>query len=97
MKNILVKPVVTEKMEMLSQKLNQYAFVVRREANKIEIKKAVEAMYNVKVTDVSTLIMPAKAKTRMTKGGVIQGRKSAYKKAFVTLAEGDEIDFYSEI
>lgn len=97
MNNVLIKPVVTEKMEMLSDKLNQYSFIVDRKANKIEVRKAVEDIYNVKVIDVNTLVVPAKATSRMTKGGIIPGRKSGYKKAIVTLAEGDMIDFYSEI
>lgn len=97
MRDVLVKPVVTEKMEALSEKRNQYAFVVNRKSNKVEIKKAVEQMYNVTVTGVNTAIVPAKATSRMTKSGVIPGRKSGYKKAVVTLAEGDMIDFYSEI
>jgi large subunit ribosomal protein L23 len=97
MKNVLKKPVVTEKMEMLSDKLNQYAFVVDDKANKIQIRNAVESMYSVKVTDVNTMVVPAKATSRMTKSGMIPGRKGGYKKAVVTLAEGDMIDFYSQI
>ncbi len=96
-KNILVKPIVTEKSEMLSSDLNQYVFLVERKANKIEIKKAVEEMYGVAVESVNTLIMPGKTKTRYTKTGMQRGRKPTFKKAVVTLNEGEEIDFFSDI
>lgn len=96
-KMILVKPIITEKAESLSENLNQYSFVVDRKANKIEIKKAVEQMYDVKVASVNTAIMPAKAKNRNTRSGLIRGRVSSYKKAMVTLAEGNEIDFFGDI
>jgi large subunit ribosomal protein L23 len=96
-KTILVKPIITEKAEMLSEGLNQYSFIVNKKANKIEIKKAVEDMYNVDVASVNTIIMPAKAKNRNTRSGVLQGRVSAYKKAIVTLSEGEEIDFFGDI
>ena len=82
---------------MLSEGLNQYSFIVNKKANKIEIKKAVEDMYNVDVASVNTIIMPAKAKNRNTRSGVLQGRVSAYKKAIVTLSEGEEIDFFGDI
>lgn len=94
---ILVKPIISEKAESLSENLNQYSFVVQKGANKIEIKKAVEEMYNVSVRSVNTLIMPAKAKSRFTRTGVQKGHQSSYKKAIVTLAQGEEIDFFSEI
>lgn len=93
----LIKPVISEKMSALSDKLNNYAFVVDRKANKIEIAKAVEDMYGVTVNDVRTLNVPAKKKSRFTKSGLVTGRKSGYKKAIVTITEGQEIDFYSEI
>ena len=96
-KQILVKPIISEKAERLSETLNQYSFVVNKEANKIEIKKAVEDMYNVSVKAVNTLIMPGKSKSRFTRTGVQRGRQSSYKKAIVTLAQGEEIDFFSEI
>ncbi len=96
-KTILIKPLITEKAEMLSEKGNRYSFVVNKGANKIEIRKAVEDMYQVTVESVNTLIMPAKAKNRTTRSGLIQGRKPAYKKAVVTLAEGEEIDFFGDI
>lgn len=76
---------------------NRYGFVVAKGANKIEIKKAVEAFYNVKVLDVNTTNYSGKSKSRYTKAGFISGRTNAFKKAIVTLAEGYSIDFYSNI
>lgn len=95
--DVLIKPLLTEKVNKQTEKLRRYSFVVDRKANKLEIKKAVEIFYGVTVTDVNTLIMPAKAKTRMTKSGVVSGRKPAKKKAVVTVAEGEEINLYGEI
>ncbi len=95
--SVIVKPLVTEKMNGLSDKQNRYGFVVSKDANKIEIKKAVEKLYNVKVVSVNTLIAPAKRKSRYTKAGIINGRVPSYKKALVTVAAGEKIDFYSNI
>ncbi|MBP8790123.1 MAG: 50S ribosomal protein L23 [Breznakibacter sp.] len=95
--NVIIKPIITEKMTALSEKLNRYAFKVARGANKIEIKKAIEELYNVSVEEVNTLIVGGKNKSRYTKAGIINGRTSTYKKAIVTLAQGDKIDFYSNI
>jgi len=94
---ILIRPVITEKSNKLSEKQNRFVFVVARSSNKLSIKKAIESMYNVSVDRVWTMIMPAKAKTRFTKSGVANGRKKAYKKAIVSLVDGDTIDFYSNI
>jgi large subunit ribosomal protein L23 len=94
---IIIKPIVTEKMTHLGDKLNRYGFRVQKGANKIEIKQAVEAMYDVTVNEVNTLIVAPKKKSRFTKGGVISGSSQAYKKAIVTVKEGDKIDFYSNI
>jgi len=94
---IIMKPIVTEKMTGLGEKLNRYGFRVQKDANKIQIKKAVEAMYNVTVTDVNTAIVAPKKKSRFTKSGQIVGKTSAYKKAFVTVKKGEQIDFYSNI
>jgi len=94
---ILQKPLVTEKMTAQSEKLNVYGFVVNKRANKIEIKKAVEQMYNVTVTSVNTIRYAGKVKSRYTKAGLVTGRTNAFKKAIVKLAEGDVIDFYSNI
>jgi len=97
-KNILIKPIISEKSEILSANLGQYSFVVDKKANKIEIRKAVQEMYpDVTIESVNTINMPAKSKTRNTRAGVLSGRISAYKKAIVTLAEGDEIDFFGDL
>jgi large subunit ribosomal protein L23 len=96
-KNILIKPLITEKAEKISEKGNRYSFVVDKKANKLEIKKAVEEMYKVSITDVNTLVMPAKIKSRSSRSGVIQGRKSSFKKAIVTVVKGEEIDFFGDL
>lgn len=95
--SILIKPIVTEKMNEQGEKLNRFGFVVRRDANKEQIKKAVESLYDVKVASVNTMVYAGKRKSRYTKGGVISGKTSSYKKAIITLVEGDAIDFYSNI
>ena len=94
---ILLKPLVTEKMTDLSEKLNRVGFVVDRRATKIDIRRAVEKMYNVKVAAVNTMNYQGKKKSRFTKAGAIEGRTVSFKKAIVTLVEGDKIDFYSNI
>jgi large subunit ribosomal protein L23 len=95
--SIIIKPIVTEKMTMLTDKLNRYGFKVDSNANKIEIKNAVQDLYNVSVVAVNTSVVIGKKKSRYTKSGVISGKTSSYKKAIVTLKEGDKIDFYSNI
>jgi large subunit ribosomal protein L23 len=94
---VLVKPILTEKANLQQEKLRRYAFRVNRRANKLEIKKAVEEFYGVSVVDVNTVVVPGKNKTRYTKAGFIQGVKPAFKKAYVTVAEGETIDLYSNI
>ncbi len=94
---ILIKPLVTEKMTILGEKLNRYGFLVDRKANKISIKNAVEQLYGVTVKDVNTVNYHGKRKSRYTKAGLLSGRTNHYKKAFVTLAGEDKIDFYSNI
>ncbi len=94
---ILIKPILTEKANAQQEKLSRYAFKVNRRANKLEIKTAVEQFYGVNVVDVNTLVVPGKSKTRSTKSGIISGVKSGYKKALVTVAEGDTIDLYASI
>jgi large subunit ribosomal protein L23 len=94
MANIIIKPIVSEKSERLSGKLNQYAFVVDKSANKLEIKKAIEAMFTTNVVSVNTALMPAKMKSRNTRSGLVRGRVASYKKAYVTLAEGESLDIY---
>ena len=95
--NILIKPVITEKMTEATDANNRFGFVVDRRANKLEIKDAVEKMYGVSVEKVRTMIYPGKAKSRNTKAGVISGRTNSYKKAIVDVADGESIDFYSNI
>ena len=94
---VLVKPILTEKANAQQEKLRKYAFKVNRKANKLEIKKAVEDFYGVSVVYVNTAVIPGKNKTRYTKAGFIQGQKPAFKKALVTVAEGESIDLYSNI
>ena len=97
MMNIIIKPVLTEKMSAQGEKLGHYGFIVDRRANKLQIGKAVEQMYNVVVVDVNTISEKGKIKARYTKAGYLVGRAGAVKKAIVTLKEGDKIDFYSNI
>ena len=94
---VLIKPVITEKMTSISEKLNRYGFIVHKKANKIQIKKAVEQMYGVTVETVNTVNYAGKVKTRNTKAGMSVGRTNAYKKAIVKLVKGDTIDLYSSI
>ena len=94
---IIVKPLVTEKMTAITEKFNRFGFIVRPEANKVEIKKEVDALYNVTVVEVNTMRYAGKNKSRYTRSGLINGRTNAFKKAIVTLKEGDTIDFYSNI
>lgn len=93
----IIKPLVTEEMTSLSEKQNKFGFIVRPDANKLQIKAEVEAMYNVTVTAVNTMNYAGKNKSRYTKAGLVRGRSNAFKKAVVTLKGGDTIDFYSNI
>ncbi|MDR0573646.1 MAG: 50S ribosomal protein L23 [Tannerella sp.] len=95
---IIIKPIITEKQTAITEKTpNRFGFRVSPKANKLEIKQAVEAMYNVTVVDVNTMRYSGKMKSRYTKSGVITGRQDSYKKAIVTLKEGDIINFFSNI
>ncbi|MFO7789507.1 MAG: 50S ribosomal protein L23 [Bacteroidota bacterium] len=94
---ILVKPIVTEKMTDQSEKLNRYGFIVDVKANKAQIKNAIEELYDVNVRNVNTMRYDGKLKSRYTKTGIVSGRTNAYKKAIVSLDESDTIDFYSNI
>lgn len=96
-KNVLIKPLITEKTEYLTSKRSQYTFVVDKKSNKIEIKNAVEKMYSVNVESVNTVVMPTKFRTRNTKAGLIKGRISGFKKAVITLADGEQIDYFGEV
>jgi large subunit ribosomal protein L23 len=95
--NVILKPVITEKMTGQGEKLNRFGFIVQKKANKVQIKEAVEELYGVDVESVNTMNYSGKNKSRNSKSGVITGRTNSYKKAIVTLAEGDTIDFYSNI
>ncbi len=95
-KQILIKPLVSEKAEILAGAQTQYTFVVAKTANKVEVRKAIEERYGVTVEGVNTLTMPSKTKNRTTKSGLIRGRVPAFKKAVVTLAKGEELDLYNE-
>ena len=94
---IILKPIITEKMTAIGEKLNRYGFVVDRRANKLQIKKAVEELYGVQVKTVNTMNYDGKIKSRGTRSGVQLGRTADFKKAIITLAEGETIDFYSNI
>ncbi|TPN81314.1 50S ribosomal protein L23 [Aquimarina algicola] len=95
--SILIKPIITEKATSDSEVFNRYGFVVDKNANKVEIKKAVEAAYGVSVTKVRTINVRPDRKTRYTKTGMITGKTAAYKKAIVQVAEGEVIDLYSNL
>ena len=95
---IIIKPIVTEKQTAITEKFpNRYGFRGSPDANKLEIKKAVEDMYGVTVESVNTMNYAGKKKSRYTKSGIINGKTSAFKKAIVTLKEGETIDFFSNI
>ena len=94
---VILKPIITEKMTHLGEKLNRYGFIVDRRANKLQIMKAIKDLYGVDVTSVNTMTFSGKNKSRFTKSGVISGRTNTYKKAIITLAKGETIDFYSNI
>lgn len=95
--SILVKPIITEKATNESELRNAFSFVVDRNANKIQIKEAVESVYGVTVEKVRTLNVIPKIKSRYTKTGMVTGQTSAYKKAIIKVAEGETIDLYSNL
>jgi large subunit ribosomal protein L23 len=94
--SILKRPLVTEKVSSLNEK-GKYGFIVNADANKVEIRQAVEKQYGVNVAKVNTMKVMGKQKTRYTKTGILSGRRPGYKKAIVTLAQGEVIDFYSNV
>jgi large subunit ribosomal protein L23 len=95
---IIIKPIVTEKQTAITDKMsNRVGFRVSPDANKLEIKAAIEEMYGVKVVKINTMNYDGKRKSRYTKSGVISGREAAFKKAIVTLKEGEVIDFFKNI
>jgi large subunit ribosomal protein L23 len=95
--DIIVRPVVTEKMNAQAEGLRKYGFIVDKKANKVQIKKAVENLYGVTVESVNTIFYAGKRKSRYTRTGYVAGKRNAYKKAVITLREGETIDFYSNI
>ncbi|MDE7410614.1 MAG: 50S ribosomal protein L23 [Paramuribaculum sp.] len=95
--DITIKPIVTEKATKLTETLHRYTFRVSPEADKFQIKKLVEDLYGVKVVNVNTAVVRGKNKSRWTKSGLLRGKTSAYKKAYVTVGEGQTIDFYSNL
>jgi len=97
MNSIIIKPIITEKMTAESEKLPRYGFKVDRRANKVEIKKAVQSAFNVEVLKVRTMNYSGKSRSRSTKSSITKGKSSAFKKAIVTLREGESIDLYSSI
>jgi len=97
MSNILIKPILTEKATREGELQNRFGFVVNKNANKIQIRKAVEQTYGISVVAVNTSISRANRSTKYTKDGIITAKKSAYKKAFVQVKEGETIDLYTNI
>ncbi len=96
MRNILIKPLITEKMNALSEEKKQYGFVVNVNANKIEIAKAIKTKFNVDVLDVNTIKYKGKRKSQFTKKGRFEGKTASFKKAIVTLKEVQTIDLFGE-
>ncbi|HUN20676.1 MAG: 50S ribosomal protein L23 [Muribaculaceae bacterium] len=94
---IMIKPIVTEKATQLTERRNQYTFRVSTDANKYQIKSLVEKLYGVKVVSVNTAIVRGKNKSRWTKSGLLRGKTAAYKKAYITVGEGQTIDIFSNI
>lgn len=97
MKEILIRPIITEKMTAITDKQGKYGFIVDKYANKIEIKQAIEKSYGVTVLAINTLRYDGKRKFRYTAKGIIEGRSPIYKKAIVKLQAGDTIDFYANV
>lgn len=94
---IIIKPIITEKMTAMGEKMGRYGFIVDKHANKLQIKKAVRDLYSVEVEEVNTMTYAGKFKSRFTKSGVLSGKTNSFKKAIVKLAKGESIDFYSNI
>ncbi|MBK6541662.1 MAG: 50S ribosomal protein L23 [Flavobacteriales bacterium] len=97
MSQILIRPIITEKMTAQGEKENRYGFVVARDSNKLDIRDAVKKQFNVEVESVRTMIVRGKKRTRYTKTNILRGSSSSYKKAIVTLKKGETIDLYSSI
>jgi large subunit ribosomal protein L23 len=95
--DIIIRPIVTEKMNRQGDSLGKYGFMVSTVANKLQVKNAIEKLYSVNVASINTISYSGKSKTRNTRSGLLRGKSSAFKKAIVTLAKGEKIDFYSNI
>lgn len=95
--SVLKKPLITEKMTATADKLGKVGFVVDKAATKDQIKAEIEKLYNVEVERINTMVVFGKAKVKYTKAGYAQGRNASYKKAVVTLKEGNKIDFFENI
>ena len=95
--SIIIKPIITEKITKEGEVFNRFGFVVDKKANKVQIKKAVEAAYGISVVTVNTMNYRADRTTKYTKSGLISGKTNAYKKAIVQVQEGETIDFYNNI
>ena len=95
--SIIIKPIITEKATKQSEVSNRFGFVVDKKANKVQIRKAVEATYGISILSVNTMNYRADRTTKYTKSGLISGKTSAYKKAIVQVKEGETIDFYNNI
>ena len=93
----LKKPILTEKASSLTEKSNRFTFQVEHKANKLQIKSAIEKMYGVNILAINTMVVNGKLKSRNTKGGLVTGRSPKYKKAIVTLKDGETIDYYANI
>ncbi len=94
---ILKKPILTEKASALTEKSNRFTFSVNHKANKIQIKAAIEKLYGVTIVAVNTMVVDGKAKSRYTKAGFVSGRSPKYKKAIITLKDGETIDYYATL
>ena len=97
MHQILIRPIITEKMTSINAEQSKYGFLVNPKANKIEIAKAIENKFEVNVIDVKTINHPGKTKTQFRKSGRFTGKTAKYKKAIVTLKEGDTIELFEEV
>ncbi len=95
--SIIIKPIITEKITKEGEVFNRFGFVVDKKANKVQIKKAVEAAYGISIVSVNTMNYRADRTTKYTKSGLISGKTSSYKKAIVQVKEGETIDFYNNI
>ena len=93
--SLIIKPVISEKANYLTDLRGTYSFLVNPKANKIQIKKAVEAAYGVKVADVNTMIYAPKVSSKYTKKGLQVGKTNKLKKAVIKLAEGEVIDIFA--